>query len=100
MLPTIIGLVLFVLLLVLIGVILAQTILAIAINGVLIYLVGARGLSEINKGRLTAYWWGIVIAIIIYVLAGNVFNFLWPFTTFIVIWFIAAQIMRLVLKKK
>jgi hypothetical protein len=97
--PSIIGLVAFLLLVVIIGLLFAETVFRLLINGIVIYLVALRSLVEINKGWLREYAFGLIIAVIIMYAAGNFVRLFWAFTTFILVWFVAAQIMRIALKK-
>lgn len=100
-LPTIIGLILFILLLVLIGFIFTQTVITLLINGVLIYLILIRAWTELTKkGRTREYIIGAVVALIIHLVKGNVISMLWPVTTFLVITFIIAEIAHMFLKKR
>jgi len=68
----------------------------VAINGVIIYLIGLRVYAEIKKSRKHAedYLIGCVIAALLVVLIGTYFPF-WQVTTFFVITFFATQLMRL-----
>ncbi len=97
--PSIVGLLAFLLLLIIIGVLFAEIVFHIIINGIVIYLVGLRSLVEINKGLLREYAFGLIIAIIIMYAAGNFISFLWAFTTFLLVWFVSAQLFRFALKK-
>ncbi len=98
--PSIIGLLAFLFLLIIIGLLFAETVFHIIINGIVIYLVGLRSLVEINKGRLREYAFGLIIAIIIMYAVGNFIRLFWAFTTFLLVWFVSAQIVRIALKKK
>ncbi len=97
--PSIIGLVAFLLVVVIIGLLFAETAFRLLVNGIVIYLVGLRSLVEINKGRLREYAFGLIIAVIIMYAVGNFIGLLWAFTTFLLVWFVSAQIVRIALKK-
>lgn len=97
--PSIIGLLAFLLLLLVLGWMFALTVIEIFVNGIILYLLGVRTLREIDRGLLREYGIGFVVALIVLAAGGNVFGFLWWLTTFVVMWFIVAQIARLVLKK-
>jgi hypothetical protein len=97
-LPTIIGLILFIILLVLIGVIFTQTVITLLINGVLIYLILIRAWTElVKKARTKEYIIGIVVALLVYFIRGNAVSQLWTITTFLVIAFVVAEISHLFL---
>lgn len=97
--PTIIGLFAFLFLVIIIGLLFAATILSLVVNGIIIYLVGLRSLREINKGWLQEYGIGAVVALIILILSGNPLPILWGVTTWLVLAFLIAQLVRLVKKK-
>jgi hypothetical protein len=99
MLPTIIGLVLFILLLALIGVIFTATIIELVLNGVLIYLILLRAWTElVRKARTKEYIIGAVAALLIYFIRGNIVPQLWAITTFLITAFIIAEIAHLFLR--
>ncbi len=89
--PAILGLFAFVLLVVLVGVMFLGTVVELIINAIVIYLIGIRSLKEVNKGWLKEYGIGIVVGLVALWLVGNVIPILWPFSTWLVIAFIAAQ---------
>jgi hypothetical protein len=92
--PALIGLAGFVLLVLIIGVLFAGVVFDLIINAIVIYLVGIRSVKELDKGWLKEYAWGAVIGILILAFAGNVISFLWHFTTWLVIMFVVAQVIR------
>ncbi len=101
MLPTIIGLVLFIVLIVLLGYIFTATIIEVILNGVLIYLIVLRAWTElVKKARTKEYIVGIAVALILYFIKGNVVPQLWAITTFLVITFIVAEIAHLFMKRR
>lgn len=97
-LPAIIGLILFIVLLVLIGFIFTQTVLTLALNGIIIYLIAIRMWVELKKGRFKEYAIGGVVALVVYLFKGNLFSGLWKLTTFLIIWFIASEIIHYLMK--
>ncbi len=97
--PSVVGLLAFLLLLIIIGVLFAKTVFHIIINGVVIYLVGLRSIVEINKGLLKEYAFGLVIAIVVMYAVGNFVRLFWALTTFLLVWFVSAQLFRIALKK-
>jgi hypothetical protein len=101
MLPTIIGLVLFILLIVLLGYIFTATIIEVVLNGVLIYLILLRAWTElVRKARTKEYIIGAVAALLICFIRGNVVPQLWTMTTFLAITFIVAEIAHLFFIKR
>lgn len=99
MLPTVIGLILFVLLVVLIGVWFIPTILELAINAAIMYLIGIRALKEINRGWLKEYGIGVIVGFIVLWMIGNIIPILWKFTTWLILAFLTAQLVRQFKKK-
>lgn len=99
MLPAIVGLALFLLLLLMLGLLFALTVISIIVNGTILYLLGVRILAEVNKGWLKEYGWGAVVAFAAVALLGNVFGILWIVTTYVIFWFIAAQLVRALVEK-
>ncbi len=70
----------------------------IAVNGVILYLVGLRAYVELTKHkRVQEYIIGFAVALVVITLIGNLFP-LWKLTTFVVVTFIAAQLMRFIVK--
>ena len=92
--PAIIGLFAFVLLVVLVGVMFLGTILELIVNAVIIYLIGIRSLKEINKGWLKEYGIGIAVGLIIVWFTKLSIPWIWNFTEFLIIAFVAAQLVR------
>lgn len=99
MLPALIGLALFLFLMLILGVLFAVTVVGIVVNGIVLYLLGVRILAEVNKGWLKEYGWGAIIAFAAIALLGNVFGILWVVTTYVIFWFIAAQLVRAFVEK-
>lgn len=100
MLPTIIGLLLFVLLIVILGFVFAATILDIAINGIILYLIAVRIWVELKKGRMKEYAVAGIIALIVFFVRAKIFGYLWPVTNFLIVWFVLAQVAILISKRK
>ncbi|MEM4247569.1 MAG: hypothetical protein QXR48_02290 [Candidatus Woesearchaeota archaeon] len=96
MLPTIIGLLLFVLLIVILGFVFAATVLDIAINGVILYLIAVRMWVELRKGAVKAYTISGLIALIVFFIKHKIFSYLWPVTNFLIVWFVLAQVAMLI----
>jgi hypothetical protein len=99
MLPTFIGLFAFLALVLIIGTLFAATVASLLVNGVILYLLVIRMLKEINKGWLKEYGWGALIAFVALYFTGFSFGILWAVTTFVLFWFVAAQLVH-VMKKK
>jgi len=97
--PPILGLILFIILLLIIGTLFLLTVVEILVNGILIYLAGSRSLKELNRGWLKEYGIGALIAIAIIAVKGNIVGVLWPFTTWLILTFLAAQLIHAVTKK-
>jgi hypothetical protein len=97
-LPTIIGLVLFILLIVILGYVFAATVLDIAINGVILYLIAIRIWVEVRKGAIKAYTIAGFIALIVFFIKAEIFSYLWPITNFVIVWFVLAQVAKVLLK--
>jgi hypothetical protein len=89
--PTILGILLFILLIVILGWVFAATVLDIAINGVLLYLVVMRAWADLVKGRLKIYTITGFFALLVFFIKAKIFTFLWPITNFVVVWFLLAQ---------
>lgn len=97
-LPTIIGLILFILLIVILGFVFAATVLDIAINGVLLYLIAVRMWVELKKGAIKAYTVSGFIALIVFFIKAKIFTYLWPITNFFILWFVLAQVAKIFVK--
>ncbi len=75
-----------------------EDIIAVVLNGIIIYLIGLRAYVEIAKYKhFEQYFFSVIAALFIVWLAGN-FLPLWRITTAIILTFVIAQIIR-VLKK-
>jgi hypothetical protein len=98
MLPTIIGLLLFILLIVILGYVFAATVLDIAINGVILYLIAVRMWVELRKGAIKAYTIAGFLALAVFFIKHQIFSYLWQITNFVIVWFILAQVAMLLLK--
>jgi len=70
-------------------------IIAVALNGVIIYLIGLRSYVEITKyKRFEQYFIAALAALFIIWLIGNMFPF-WKITTAMILMFLIAQAMQL-----
>ena len=72
-------------------------VITVAINGVIIYLIGLRVYTEINKHKkLTEeYLVGCIISALLVALIGKLFPF-WQVTTFIILAFFATKTLHLI----
>ncbi|MBI4016169.1 MAG: hypothetical protein HY363_00575 [Candidatus Aenigmarchaeota archaeon] len=73
-------------------------IIAVVLNGVIIYLIGLRAYVEITKyKRFEQYFFALLGALFIVWLAGNLLP-LWRITTAIILMFVIAQITKMIRK--
>ena len=98
MLPAIIGLVAFLLLVVIIGVLFGGLIITLLVNGIVLYLIGLRSFKELNRGWLKEYGIGAVAAILLVVLLPVRVPLLWDVTTWLALCFIIAQLVHIIKK--
>lgn len=98
MLPTLIGLVAFLLLVLIIGVLFGALIITLLVNGVILYLVGLRSLKELNRGWLKEYGIGAIAALLLVLLLHVRVPLLWDVTTWLALCFIIAQVVHYVKK--
>lgn len=97
--PAIIGLAVFLVFLLMLGMLFATTVLSILVNGIILYLLCIRILTEVNKGWLKEYGWGALLAFVAIALLGNMFGIFWVVTTYVIFWFIAAQFVHAIVEK-
>ncbi|MBI4148169.1 hypothetical protein HY490_02665 [Candidatus Woesearchaeota archaeon] len=73
-------------------------IIQVAVNGILLYLIGLRTYVELTKyKRFEAYVWGFAVALVAVTLIGSLAP-LWKLTTFVVVMFAVAQGLRFMRK--
>lgn len=73
---------------------LLQEVIIVAVNALIIYLIGLRAIVEIKKGEHQNYLIGCMVSIIFLFAFRNVLP-LWPITTFVFQAFVIAQLIKL-----
>jgi hypothetical protein len=94
MIPTLYALIGFILLILIFGILFFATAASLIVNGIILYLLGIRALKEANRGWWKEYGWGAVIAFAAMAYWGNPLGWLWDVTTFLIFWFVAAQVIH------
>jgi len=98
MLPSVIGLLLFILLIVILGIVFAATVFDIAINGVILCLIAIRAWAELRKSRVNEYAIAGFIALAVFFIKAKIFAYFWPVTNFVIVWFVLAQVAHLLVR--